>query len=278
MSGQRLDGRTALVTGAARGIGFAIAEALQRAGAGLALVDVDATGLAEAGRALAGAGAVAAEAVDVTDASAVGAFVAAIERRFGAIDILVNNAVVGPERISPGYMQERPKFWTIADDLWRDMLRVNVFGPQLMARHVVPGMLSRRWGRLINITTSLDTMYRPGLGGYGPCKAALEAHTLVMAADLEGTGVTANVLVPGGPVNTRMMGEHNTLARDKLIQPNVMQAPAVWLCSEEAGALNGIRLVAIRWDPGLPLAQRLERAVAPAAWTQLGAQAAYPGN
>ena len=133
-------------------------------------------------------------------------------------------------------------------------------------------------GRIVNITTSLDTMYRFGLGAYGPTKAALEAHTHVMAHDLEGTGVTANVLVPGGPVATRMFPDDAGVPRDKLIRPNVMVDPIVWLSSDDADGVSSRRFVAAAWDASLDRDARIAKAGAPVAWTQLGAQAIYPDD
>jgi ABC-type nitrate/sulfonate/bicarbonate transport system substrate-binding protein len=139
-------------------------------------------------------------------------------------------------------------------------------------------MLQKRWGRIVNITTSLDTMYRQGTGGYGPCKAALEAASRVMASDLADSGVTANVLVPGGPVNTRMIPTVSGFEPGKLIQPETMCAPLIWLCSEEANHVNGVRIVAQKWKPDVPLDKRLAEASAPIAWPQLGAQSVFPAN
>ena len=95
-------------------------------------------------------------------------------------------------------------------------------------------------------------MYRAGAGCYGPSKAALEAHTHIMAHDLEGTGVTANVLIPGGPVNTRMIPVASGVDRGELIQPTVMREPVVWLCSDDSDGVNGMRFIALRWDPVAP--------------------------
>lgn len=76
------------------------------------------------------------------------------------------------------------------------MLRVNIFGPQLMAKISAPYMIDRGWGRIVNVTTSLDTMYLAGAGAYGPTKAALESHTLIMSRDLDGTGCQPTFLSP----------------------------------------------------------------------------------
>ena len=105
-------------------------------------------------------------------------------------------------------------------------------------------MLGQHWGRIINLTTSLDTMYRAGIQPYGGSKAANEAHLLAFAQELEGTGVTANVLVPGGAANTRMVSPGQEPNRDKLIAPEVMVAPLVWLCSNASDGITGQRFIA----------------------------------
>ena len=97
-----------------------------------------------------------------------------------------------------------------------------------------------------------------------------------MAQDLAGTGVTANILVPGGPVNTRMVPVESGLPQADLIQSEQMQAPLLWLCSDEANSFNGMRIVAQKWNGESPIADRLRDATAPAAWPQLGAQSAFP--
>jgi NAD(P)-dependent dehydrogenase (short-subunit alcohol dehydrogenase family) len=270
-------GKTALLTGAGQGIGRSLAVGLAEAGLNLVIVDIDGDALKEtATQVERQGGRVLPKVMDVTDAAAASALQAEASLAFGCVDVLVNNAAVGPERISARYLTERPKFWDVSDELWLLMLRVNVFGPQLLARTFVKGMLQKRWGRIINITTSLDTMYRQGVGGYGPCKAALEAATRIMAQDVEGTGVTANVLVPGGPVNTRMIPSENGLPADQLIQPQQMCAPLIWLCSDDSNQSNGIRVIANKWKIELPLERRLAEATAPTAWPQLGAQSAFP--
>ncbi|HEY5798015.1 MAG TPA: SDR family oxidoreductase [Bosea sp. (in: a-proteobacteria)] len=272
-----LKGKSVLVTGAGQGIGRSLALGLADAGANLIIVDIDAGALNEAAAQTQARGArVLSKIMDVTDAAAAQDLRDEAQALFGSVDVVVNNAAVGAESISPRYLKEPTKFWNVSDQLWLAMLRVNVFGPQLMSRTFVEGMIHKGWGRIVNITTSLDTMYRQGLGGYGPCKAALEAATRVMAQDLEGTGVTANVLVPGGPVNTRMVSPENGFSQDELIQPDQMCEPLVWFCSNESDRINGIRVVANKWNAEAPLEHRLAEASAPVAWPQLGAQSAFP--
>lgn len=272
-----LSGKTVLVTGAALGIGRSLAMGLHAAGANLVLVDVLRDAVEEVRIDIEARGGNALAAVmDISDAEAAHALCNTVRQMFGRVDVLVNNAAIGPEKNSPRYLAEKPKFWTTRDDLWLAMLRVNVFGAQLMTRVFVHDMLSQGWGRIINITTSLDTMYRPGIGAYGPCKAALEALTRIMAQDLESTGVTANVLVPGGPVNTRMVPTESGLSQSDLIQPAQMQAPLLWLCTDEANSVNGMRFIAQKWDGDAPIDVRLRDATAPVAWPQLGAQSVFP--
>jgi NAD(P)-dependent dehydrogenase (short-subunit alcohol dehydrogenase family) len=273
----RLATRTVLITGAAQGIGKALALGFHHAGANLVLIDVAERELAEltAQIAVEGGQALGMNA-DVSDAAAIQELRRAAHRRFGGIDAVINNAAIGPERNSPTYFTDKPKFWTTADDLWLACLRVNVFGPQLVAKTFTEDMINRRLGRIINVTTSLDTMYRPGIGAYGPCKAAVEANSRIMAQDVEGTGVTVNVLVPGGPVNTRMVPAECGMSAADLIQPETMLAPLLWLCTHEADMVNGMRIIARKWRPNLPIDKRLEEAGAPIAWPQLGAQSAHP--
>jgi NAD(P)-dependent dehydrogenase (short-subunit alcohol dehydrogenase family) len=273
-----LRGKTVLITGAAMGIGRCFALGLARSGAALVLVDVAKEPLAQTARELEQAGVpVLSAAIDISQPQDVLALELSVRQRFGGVDVLVNNAAIGPEKNSPRYLVDKPKFWTTPDDLWLAMLRVNVFGAQLMSRTFVHGMVGRVWGRIVNITTSLDTMYRPGIGAYGPCKAALEALTRIMAQDLEGTGVTVNVLVPGGPVNTRMVPQDSGLAAADLIQPEQMLAPLLWLCSQQASKVTATRIIAQKWNEELPFEQRLRAASAPVAWPQLGAQSVFPG-
>jgi NAD(P)-dependent dehydrogenase (short-subunit alcohol dehydrogenase family) len=117
-------------------------------------------------------------------------------------------------------------------------------------------------------------MYRATIGPYGPSKAALEALTAVMAEELSGTGVTANVLVPGGRADTRMIPNDGVFEdRSLLVQPEVMAAPVCWLASEASNGITNMRFRAALWDSDIPVEQAIEQSGAPAAWPQLGAQA-----
>src|SRR5947208_4024138 len=113
-------------------------------------------------------------------------------------------------------------------------------------------MMRQKWGRIVNVTTSLGTMIRDGAPTYGPSKAALEALSAIMATDLAGSGVTVNVLVPGGVTNTAMVPQEAGFDRQQMIQPDIMAPPLVWLVSDAAGTTTGRRFLAMHWDPALP--------------------------
>ena len=273
-----LEGKTVLMTG--RGMGRSMSIALAAAGAKVAMIDIDEDVLQEAAKEAedaGGQGSIKPLSCDVTDADRAKATAEEIVSSFGSLDVLVNDAVVGPERIKDFFVRPA-KFWDLDNNLWNAMLRVNIFGPQLMAKTCAPYMMEKGWGRIINVTTSLDTMYLPGAGAYGPTKAALEAHTRIMAQDMDGTGVTANILIPGGPVNTRMIPEASGIAREALIQPNVMQKPVTWLASGDSDGVTAMRFIAALWDESLDREARIEKAGAPAAWTQIPSVALYPDN
>ncbi len=279
MTDRVLEGKVVMMTGAGRGMGREMSLGLAASGARIVMIDIDEDVLTAAARdveSAGGQGCALPITADVTSSDAARAAFETVLDRFGRLDMLVNDAVVGPERIGGNFFNDRRKFWELDDDLWRRMLDVNIFGPQLMAKTVVQYMVEAGWGRIVNITTSLGTMYLAGAGAYGPTKAALEAHTNIMAQDLEDTGVTANILVPGGPVNTRMIPEETGIPRENLIQPDIMKAPITWLASDDSDGVNGMRFIAALWDPDLPRAERIEKAGAPAAWPQLGTQAIYP--
>ena len=274
-----LEGTVVLMTGAGRGLGRAMALGLVEAGASVTMIDVDEDVLQEAVAAAqraGGQGSAMAVVADVTEERNAEEVVAKTIERFGRIGVLVNDAAIGPQAVGDALFADPVKFWQPDAALWRRVLDVNAYGSHLMAIKAVPHMLARGRGRIVNVTTSLDTMYLKGGGAYGPSKAALEANTLIMARDLEGTGVTANVLIPGGPANTRMIPEASGFARDALVQPQRMVAPVVWLASEASASINGMRFQAALWEAGRSPDENVAAAGAPVAWQQLGAQAIRP--
>jgi len=271
--------RAAIVTGAAGGIGQALVKGLLGAGIRVAAVDRTRDGLnavtaaaREQGRE---ANLLTIEA-DLSRDGAVSDIVQQARSRFGAIDILVNNAGIGQATLRPGNWQQPLRFWDITADQWRQFVAVHTTAPLLLAQAVVPEMMQRKWGRIVNVTTSLGTMIRSGSPTYGPSKAALEAFSAIMSKDLDGTGITVNVLVPGGVTNTPMVPMEAGFDRQDMIQPEIMVPPLVWLVSEAAGRVSGRRFLAVHWDPALAPAQAAEKAGAPVAWTSIATMPIEP--
>jgi NAD(P)-dependent dehydrogenase (short-subunit alcohol dehydrogenase family) len=159
---------------------------------------------------------------------------------------------------------------------WDRFVAVNATAPLMLARAVVPHMLRAKQGRIITVTTSLGTMLREGYMLYGASKAAAEAATAVMSEDLAGTGVTANVLVPGGMTDTRIVPDAAVADRSKLLQPEIMVPPLLWLVSDAAASVTGRRFLAVHWDPALPPAAAAEKCGAPIAWKAIATMPIEP--
>jgi 3-oxoacyl-[acyl-carrier protein] reductase len=271
MASGELSGRTAIITGAGRGIGRSMALGLSRAGANVVITaarhreEID--GVAEEAAKIPGAGAIRPLFADVTSEEQSRRVVDEAVREFGAVHILVNNAGRGMRFVSENFFDTPTKFWETDPAVWRMIIDTNVNGPFLMARAVVPFMMKHRWGRIVNISINHETMRRPGFSPYGPSKAALESETIIWAQDLAGTGVTVNCLLPGGATDTGMVpADLAPQLRQKLLHPDIMVPPLLWLVSEAAGGITGSRFDAKLWDSSLPPAQAAENARSAAGW------------
>ena len=241
----RLENKIAVITGGGRGIGKAIAEAFAHEGAKVVVTAARGkTEIEEVASRINGIACLA----DVSKSDEVRRLVDSVLSRFGRIDILVNNAARGMKFVNESFMTEPKPFWEADADAWRMVIDTNITGVFLITKAVVPHMLERGSGRIINISISQETMKRKGFTPYGPSKAALESMSTIWAQELAGTGVTLNVLLPGGATNTGMIPDSFPESRRKdLIDPQVMGPPAVYLAADEAREINGQRIVAIEW-------------------------------
>ena len=271
--------RVAIVTGAAGGIGRALVGGLLGQGLKVAAVDRTAEGLAELAQSALerqqGANLLTIEA-DLAQDDSIDKIVSQARARFGTIDILVNNAGVGQATIRSDNRERPIKFWEVTPEQWKLFVAVHNNAPMALSRALVHDMMRQKWGRIVNVTTSLGTMIRDGSPTYGPSKAALEAFSAIMAKDLAGTGVTVNVLVPGGMTNTGMIPIEAGYTREDMIQPAVMVPPLTWLVSDDAAAVSGRRFLGVHWDPSLPPAEAAAKAGAPVAWTDIATMPIEP--
>jgi NAD(P)-dependent dehydrogenase (short-subunit alcohol dehydrogenase family) len=187
-------------------------------------------------------------------------------KHFGAVHGIVNNAGIGMQNISNVLVGKRKAFYEVDAEAWCRAIDTNVNGAFLMAKAATPHLVAQQWGRIVNIETSFFTMMMEGFSPYGPSKAALESATVIWAKDLADTGVTVNALLPGGPANTRMIPDVEVGDRASLIQPEVMDAPIVWLFSSQSNGLTGRRIVAKEWDQERLRAGDPSSVGAPAGW------------
>jgi len=244
-SSMKLKDKVAIVTGGGRGIGKAIAGAFAREGAKVVVTAARQRDEIEQVASKIGGTAVLA---DVSNKDDVQKLADSVVSEFGRIDILVNNAARGMKFVNENFMTEPKPFWEADPDMWRMVIDTNINGVFLITRAVIPHMLEQRFGRIINISINHETMKRKGFTPYGPSKAALESMSTIWAQELDGMGITLNVLLPGGATNTGMIPDtFPELKRKELIDPAIMGPPAVYLASDDASGINGQRIIAIEW-------------------------------
>jgi gluconate 5-dehydrogenase len=163
--------------------------------------------------------------------------------------MLVNNAGIGMRTVNPRFMSAPQPFWEVTPAGFRDVVETKVVGCFLMAREVVPLMLADGGGRIVNVSMNEQTMVRRGFVPYGPSGAGVEALSRVMEADLAGSSVTDNILLPGGATLTGMIPDDaSDETRASLLDPAVMGPPIVWLASDGAAGVHGRRIVATEFD------------------------------
>jgi 3-hydroxybutyrate dehydrogenase len=248
-----LDGKAAIVTGAASGIGLAIAQALARAGASVCIADLHAVRGQQAADAIVTAGGVARFVrTDVAHSDDVRAMVEAAAADFGGLDILVNNA--GLQYVAP--IVDYP------EDKWDLLVGVLLGGTFLCTKYALPHMIRRRWGRIVNIASAHGLVASPFKSAYVAAKHGVVGFTKVAAWEVAEHGVTVNAVCPGyvrtplvegqiadqarvhgipeTDVVQRIMLEPHAIKR--MIEPDEVAAMVVYLCSEAAGMVTGAAL------------------------------------
>jgi NAD(P)-dependent dehydrogenase (short-subunit alcohol dehydrogenase family) len=234
-----------LVTGGTDGLGLAMASALAGSGAAVALTGRSGERARTVAAELPGAVGIG---LDVRDESSVDAAVDEAWSRLGGIDMLVNNAGIGMRTVNPDFMTRPQGFWEVPADGFRAVIETNLTGYFLVARAVTARMLAGGGGRIVNISMNRSTMQRAGFVPYGPSRAGSEALSRIMAADLRGTGITVNLLLPGGATATGMVPLEAVPQGMALLEPSVMGPPIVWLASDAAAGVHDEYIVAAEFE------------------------------
>ena len=280
MSALDLKGRVAVVTGAAGGFGRVFTRSLLEAGAKVAALDVAEDPLVAFADTLKADGLGAGLMTHACDIGVYGARAEAIERvrtEFGDPDILVNNAALGMGVIRADHMTNLVSIDDLAE-IWDQFVAVNLSGGWYLTKLTAPAMLSQGWGRIFDVTTSFFTMLRGKFHPYGPSKAGFEAMAAGHAQEFEGTGVTVNVIVPGGPSDTAMVPPEYDVPRDQLIPTTAMLGPFEFLLSEAGAEVTGKRFIAANWDRSKPIEDARAASESPIAWPDLTKTAVWPSS
>lgn len=260
---RRLEGKSAVITGGSRGIGKAVAAAFLREGARVMIAARDSSALEETAREFQSQGkGIPTFVLDVSDLGAVRQMVARAEREFGRVDVLVNGAgIYGP--IGP-LVDADP-------ELWRKTVEINLLGTMYSMQAVLPGMMRRRSGRIINFSGGGAVSPLPRFSAYGASKAAVVRLTETIAGETQEFNIRINAIAPGG-VNTRLLGEvleageragAAFLARARKqkeaggVPPERAADLAVFLASDESAGLTG-RLISAVYDDWSHLPERAE--------------------
>jgi len=233
-----LDGRTAVITGGARGIGHAVAERLLASGASCSLWDRDPARLAAAEKSRTAAGRIHTAVVDITRTESAEAATEATFRHFGAIDILVNNA---------GIAGVTKPLWELTPAEWREVIEVNLLGVFHCCHAVVPKMIERKYGRIVNIASIAGKEGNPNASHYSASKAGVIALTKSLGKELARTGVLVNCIAPA-VIQTEILDNvpqsqidymRSRIPMDHFGRKEEDAAIVAWLCSEDCSFSTG---------------------------------------
>jgi 2-dehydro-3-deoxy-L-rhamnonate dehydrogenase (NAD+) len=233
-----LNGRLAVITGGARGIGYAAAQRALASGASVSLWDVDRTRLEQAGETLSTAGTVTTESVELRDPESVRAAADGTLSKHGRIDILVNNA---------GITGGNGATWELTPEVWRQVIDVNLTGAFLTCRAVVPHMLACNYGRIVNVASIAGKEGNPNASHYSASKAGLIALTKSLAKELAPRNIVVNCITPAA-ARTEILGQMTQehvdymLARipmGRFLELDEVAALICWLATEECSFSTG---------------------------------------
>jgi 3-oxoacyl-[acyl-carrier protein] reductase len=233
-----LDGRVAVITGGARGIGLAVARRALESGASVSLWDVDGARLRQAAAELGGQARVRAEEIDLRADDQIRAATASTLAAFGRIDVLVNNA---------GITGGNAPLWALSSEAWNDVLAVNLTAPFLTCRAVVPHMIERGYGRIVNVASIAGKEGNPNASHYSASKAGLIALTKSLAKELAPRNIVANCVTPAAArteIFSQMKQEHVDYMLARIPMGRFLELPEVaalvcWLASEECSFSTG---------------------------------------
>ncbi|MFM8469446.1 MAG: SDR family NAD(P)-dependent oxidoreductase [Limisphaerales bacterium] len=233
-----LKGKHGIVTGGARGIGFAISTRLLQSGASVCLWDRDADALKEAKAKLSALGTVATQTVDLTDAGAVLAAAAATKAEFGSIELLVNNA---------GIAGANGKLWEYTPEQWLAVINTNLNAPFYVCRAVVPIMLEKQYGRIVNIASIAGKEGNPNASHYSAAKAGVIGLTKSLGKELAQNGILVNCITPA-VIQTDILKQVAQYHIDYMLSKIPMgrfgkvdeaAAMVAWLCSDDCAFTTG---------------------------------------